>query len=50
MIQWLIARFTDDEFNQRSRAYYLVWFLLIAMPLMTILSVTLYGSAGGRHG
>ena len=42
MIEWLIARFTDDEFNQRSRANYLVWFLLIAMPLMTVLSVTLY--------
>ncbi len=42
MIQWLIARFTDDEFNQKSRAYHLVWFLLIAMPLMTVLSVSLY--------
>jgi hypothetical protein len=42
MIQWLIARFTDDEFSQKSRATYLVWFLLIALPLMTVLSVTLY--------
>lgn len=42
MIQWFTARFTDDEFNQKSRATYLVWFLLIAMPLMTVLAVTLY--------
>jgi len=42
MIRWLTARFTDDEFSQKSRATYLVWFVVIAMPLMTVLSVTLY--------
>ncbi|OHD62782.1 MAG: hypothetical protein A2176_14900 [Spirochaetes bacterium RBG_13_51_14] len=42
MIERLLVHYSDDDFIQKTRATYLVWFLLIALPVMTLLSLVLY--------